>query len=139
MAGQRGRDILLKISDGNTPERYVTVAGIRSREFELSATSVDGTSSDSPDGWRELIASAGVKSARVKGSGLFKDAESDARMRSLFFAGQVANWQLVLPAFGVISGKFQIRALKWGGAHDAEATFSVDLESAGPLTFRAIT
>ncbi|MEO0608014.1 MAG: phage major tail protein, TP901-1 family [Pseudomonadota bacterium] len=137
MTGQRGRDVLIKISDSGTPERFTTLAGIRTTEIELNAQSVDGTAADSPNGWRELIAGAGVKTARVGGRGVFKDAESDAQMRQIFFSGQIARWQLVIPGLGSISGPLQIKDLKWSGAHDGEMEFSVALESAGELIFEA--
>ena len=54
MAGQRGRDVLIKVSDGSIPEAFETLAGIRSTEIEMNAGSVDGTAADSPEGWREL-------------------------------------------------------------------------------------
>lgn len=136
MAGQRGRDILLKIDEG--AGAFITVAGIRASRIELSAGMVDATGMDSPEAWRELIAGAGTKTARISGQGVFRDAASDARMRAVFFAGEVPRWQLVLPAFGVIEGPFQIAALSWAGTHDGEAEFAVTLESAGLLTFEAL-
>jgi len=137
MAGQRGRDVLLKLADEFG--KFVTVAGIRTKNLQLSASSVDGTNTDSPDAWRELVGGAGVKTARLSGSGVFKDKPSDALMRALFFAGGVGNWQLVLPDFGMIEGPFQISSLSYSGEHDGEAAFSVTLESAGALTFRSET
>ena len=105
--------------------------------MELNAQSVDGTAADSPSGWRELIDGAGVKSARVRGRGVFKDAESDTLLRSSFFAGQSARCALVIPGLGQIVGSFHIRELKWGGAYDGEATLAIGLESAGELSYEA--
>ncbi len=135
MAGQRGRDVLLKLADATG--QFVTVAGVRTKNLQLAAANVDGTNTDSPQAWRELIGGAGVKSARLSGSGVFKDKPSDERMRALFFAGEIGNWQLVLPDFGVIEGPFQIAGLSYSGEHDGEAAFSVTLESAGALVFRS--
>lgn len=135
MVGQRGRDIMLKIDDG--AGGFETLAGIRASRIRLNAGLVDGTHSLSDEAWRELVAGAGVKSAQVSGRGVFKDAASDARMRSVFFNGEVGNWRLVLPGFGVLAGLFQISELQWSGAHDGEAEFSVTLESAGRLNFEA--
>lgn len=137
MAGQRGRDVLLKISDGGALDVFITLAGIRTSEIELNAESVDGSAMDSPQGWRELIPGAGVKSARVSGRGVFKDAASDARMREVFFAGRITRWQLIIPGLGTLVGPLHIKELKWGGTFDGEASFSVALESAGELTFEA--
>ena len=137
MAGQRGRDVLIKISDGADPEGFVTLAGIRTSQLDLNQQPVDATSADSPFGWRELLAGAGLKTMRVRGQGLFKDAASDERMRSVFFAGTIARWQLIVPGLGSFTGPFQIAQMHWGGTHDGEATFSVDLQSAGELVFGA--
>ena len=136
MGAQRGRDILLKISDGASG--FVTLAGVRASRIELRSAAVDATGTDSPDAWRELLAGAGTKTAGVSGRGVFRDAASDARMRAVFFAGETPDWQLILPDFGILEGAFQITELSWSGAHDGEAEFSVSLESAGALSFEAI-
>lgn len=86
MAGQKGRDVLIKIGDRGDPEAFATVAGIRAKTIALNARTVDGTSGESPEAWRELISGAGVKSASVSGAGVFKDAASDALIQQAFFA-----------------------------------------------------
>lgn len=133
MAGQKGRDVLIRIDNG--AGGFTSLAGIRTTRLELSATRVDSTNIDSPEAWRELLSGAGVKSARIAGAGAFKDAESDARMREVFFSGEIPDWQFVIPGLGTIEGPFQIGDLAWSGRHDGEAEFSVALESAGPLSF----
>jgi TP901-1 family phage major tail protein len=137
MAAQKGKDILIKIGDGASPETFTTVAGIRTRTLSLNAKTVDATDSDSTDQWRELLTGAGVKSMAVSGSGIFRDATTDAMMQAAFFAQSTPNWQLVVPAFGTIAGAFQIAALEYAGQHEGEATFSISLASAGALTFTA--
>jgi TP901-1 family phage major tail protein len=138
MAGQAGRDVLLKISDGATTPNFVTIAGLRAKTIALSAKSVDATSADSPNAWRELLAGAGLKEASVSGSGVFKDAASDALVRTSFFSQDRRIWRLIIPDFGTLEGPFQIAALEYGGAHDSEATFSMTLISAGELGFVAL-
>lgn len=135
MSGQKGRDVLIKIADG---EDFVTVAGIRAKTISLNARSVDGTSGESPEAWRELIAGAGVKSASVSGAGVFKDAASDALMQQTFFAQSVANFQLLIPDFGAFAGPFLVEALDYSGDHDGEATFAITLASAGALSFETL-
>lgn len=134
MSGQRGRDLLIKVSNGGA---FETLAGVRATRIALSAGAIDGTSAESPAAWRELVTGAGVKSAQVRGNGVFKDAASDARMRMIFFDGAIETWQLVIPGFGTLEGQFQIAELSWSGAYDGEAEFAVSLQSAGALTFEA--
>jgi TP901-1 family phage major tail protein len=138
MAGQRGRDVLIKIGDGGAPEGFVTVAGIRARTITLSAGLVDATTRESPEAWRELIAGAGSKRAEVAGSGVFKDAASDERLRAAWFGGVARNFELIVPDFGTLRGPFVVAELSYGGEHEGEAEFSVRLASAGMISFEAM-
>ena len=138
MAAQKGKDILIKIGDGGSPESFTTVAGIRARTFSLNAKTVDVTDSDSAGQWRELLAGGGVRSMSVSGSGVFHDGASDAALQGAFFSQASPDFQLVIPSFGVIQGAFQIATLEYAGQHDGEATFSISLASAGALGFTAL-
>lgn len=135
MAGQRGRDVLISIGDGEAPEEFFVVAGIRAKTISLTAGLVEATTVQSADGWREVIAGAGVKRAEVAGSGAFKDAMSDALLRAAYFGGGASNFRLQIPDFGVLTGPFAITELAYGGQHDDEATFSIRLASAGVVAF----
>jgi TP901-1 family phage major tail protein len=137
MAAQKGRDLLLKI-DATGAGSFQTVAGLRSNAITFNAGTIDATAQDSAGQWRELLGGGGIKSAAVRGSGIFKDAGSDALIRSAFFAGTIRDWQVVIPDFGVIRGAFQIVSLEFGGRHDGEVTFDIALESAGEVSFTAI-
>lgn len=138
MAAQRGNDILLKIGDGQDPQGFVTVAGLRARTLSLNARSVDVTDGDSAGRWRELLAGAGVRQATVSGAGVFRDAASDALIREAFFAQDARDWRLILPDFGVIEGPFLVAALEYAGQHEGEASFALTLASAGAVTFVAV-
>ncbi|MXN47118.1 phage major tail protein, TP901-1 family [Shinella kummerowiae] len=135
MVAQKGRDLLLKVDNGAS---FTTVAGLRSKRLSFNAQLVDVTDGDSAGRWRELLGGAGVQRAAVSGTGIFKDQTSDTLVRSLFFAGTIVDWQLVIPNFGTVSGPFQIAALEYSGAHDGEVVFEIALESAGQLVFEAL-
>ena len=136
MTAQKGRDLLLKI-DATGTGSFQTVAGLRSNAITFNAETVDVSHQESAGQWRELLAGAGLKSAGIRGSGIFKDAASDATIRDCFFNGTIRAWQVIVPDFGTIEGPFQIASLEFGGRHDGEVTFEIALESAGLLTFVA--
>ncbi len=136
MAAQKGKDLLLKL-DTNGTGTFVTVAGLRSRSISFNAETVDVTHAESVDEWRELLSGAGVKSARIAGAGIFKDAASDATIRAYVFDGTIREWQVVIPNFGTVEGLFQISSLELSGRHDGEVAFEMTLDSAGALTFTA--
>ncbi len=136
MAAQRGKDLLLKIGDGDGA--FVTIAGLRTRRIALNADTVDVTDAESAGRWRELLGGAGLRRASVSGTGIFKDQASDNLLRQVFFDGLLRNWQIVIPGMAVLEGAFQISNLDYRGEHAAEVTFDISLDSAGPLTFTAI-
>ena len=135
MTAQKGKDLLIKIDDGGG---YITVAGLRARRLAFNAETVDITDAESAGRWRELLSGAGIQRASLSGSGLFRDQASDALVRSLFFAGEIRDWQVAIPDFGTVTGPFQITALEYAGRHDGELTFEIALESAGALAFAAL-
>jgi TP901-1 family phage major tail protein len=137
MAAQKGRDILLKLSDGAPSPAFVTVAGLRARTVSLNSRTIDITDSESA-GWRQLLEGAGVRSLAVSGSGVFRDQASDALIREAFFAQVPVVWQVIIPSFARFEGAFLITSLDYAGAHDAEATFSIALASAGEITFASL-
>lgn len=135
MSAQKGKDLLLKVHDGTS---FVTVAGLRSRTLAFNSQSVDVTHAESAGCWRELLEGAGVKRASVSGSGVFKDAASDALVRQAFFEGTLPQCQVLVPDFGTVTGPFQITALEIAAEHDGEVTFDLTLESAGAIAFAAL-
>ena len=134
MAAQRGTDLLLKL-DQSGSGTFVTVAGLRTRSLAFNTATVDTTSADSAGLWRELLAGAGVRNARITGNGMFTSSATDALVRDTFLNGTIRAWQIVIPSFGTVQGLFQISALTYAGQYNAEVTFDITLESAGALTF----
>lgn len=137
MAVQSGKNLLIKL-DMTGGGLFEIVAGLRASRISFNAETVDVTSLESQGGWRELLGGAGVKTASISGSGVFRDANTDGRARQVFFDGEVPDFQVIIPDFGVIEGAFQISALEYAGNHNGEATYEMTLASAGALTFTAL-
>jgi len=137
MTAQNGKDLLVKVDlDGSGV--FQTLAGLRATRLSFNAETVDVTSLESTGGWRELLAGAGVKTAAISGSGIFRDAATDERARQIFFDGEIPEFQVIIPDFGTVEGKFQITAIEYAGTHDGEATYEIALASAGALSFVAV-
>ncbi|WP_424979552.1 phage major tail protein, TP901-1 family [Leisingera sp. S232] len=137
MTVQNGKDLLVKV-DMNGAGLFETIAGLRATRISFNAESVDVTSLESQGGWRELLAGAGVRSASISGSGIFRDADTDERARQLFFDGLTPEFQVIIPDFGIVQGPFQVTALEYAGSHNGEATYELSLASAGQLSFAAV-
>lgn len=137
MGAQNGKDLLVKV-DMTGGGQFETIAGLRATRVSFNSESVDVTSLESQGGWRELLAGAGVKSAAISGSGVFRDAGTDERARQLFFDGETPEFQVIIPDFGIVEGRFQVTAVEYAGSHNGEATYELALASAGALNFTAI-
>ena len=134
MTAQNGKELLIKI-DLTGDGLFETIAGLRATRLSFNAESVDVTSLESAGGWREVLGGAGVKSAAISGSGVFKDAASDERARQIFFDGETPDFQVVIPDFGTIEGAFQVASIEYSGSYNGEATYELSLNSVGALSF----
>ena len=134
MPVQAGSDLLVKV-DMTSGGTFETIAGLRATRVSFNAEAVDVTALDSEGGWRELLAGAGVRSAAISGSGVFRDEGTDERARQLFFDGLTPDYQVVIPDFGIVEGPFQVTSLEYAGTLNGEATYELSLQSAGLLDF----
>ena len=137
MAVQKGKDLLIKL-DMTGSGSFETIAGLRASRITFNTETVDVTLMESAGGWRELLGGAGVKSASVSGSGVFRDAGTDERARQIFFDGEMPEFQIVIPDFGIVEGPFMISAIEYSGSQNGEATYEMTIASAGQLVFNAI-
>lgn len=135
MSAQRGGDMLLKIKDA--AGAYVTVAGLRTKTLRLNARPVDVTDTAS-QGWKELLPGAGMRTAEISGKGVFRDAGSDAVIRSAFFDQSSQDCRFVIPGFGMIDGAFLITGLNYAGSYNGEAQFEISLVSAAVPEFTVL-
>ena len=136
MAVQNGKDLLIKV-DATGSGSFQTLAGLRATRVSFNAEPVDVTNLSSSGGWRELLAGAGVKTASLSGSGVFRDEATDERARQIFFDGELPMFQVIIPDFGTVQGAFQITSIEYAGAHNGEATYEMSMASAGELIFTA--
>ncbi len=116
MAAQKGKDLLIRVETTKNSRQFKTLAGLRASRISFNSQTIDITNISSANGWRELLNGGGVRSASVSGSGVFLDADTDARARSIFFDAEIAKFEIIIPDFATIKGAFQITSLEYAGA-----------------------
>ena len=137
----KGRNMLLKIDPtGGSPQVYYTVAGLRAKNLEINGGAVDITNQASA-GWQEMLAGGGVKSVNISADGVVsRDATNDAdafKAIQMLFADDFVNAQIVSDSGDILEGQFAIASISRGGPHDNAETFSVSLNSNGPISYTA--
>lgn len=135
MAKQKGRAFLVKISDGIGG--YNAFAGMTGKSLKINSERFDATTPDptTPEGiyWRETL--DGVKSVSVSGDCTLVDDASETRLFAAAMAADASDdFQIVIPGVGTFTGTFSFDV---EFAEDGKVTFSMSLESTGPVVFVA--
>lgn len=130
-----GREFLLLIGNGASPEIYTLVSGMRTNDITINGNPVDITSKSSA-GWQEMLAGAGVRSTDISASGIY-DATAAASHAQLEAAalqgGGILPFKMVSGAGDSFIGYWAVATYKRTGPYDNAETFEVTLKSHGPI------
>jgi len=137
MTGQKGRDFLIKIGDGGTPEIFTAIGAARTNAMNVNNNLVDKTTMDS-QGIQEMIADAGVQTVQLTIDGLFKDSASEEILRAAAMDRKMSNYQLAFPNGDIYEAAFAVQDYNRGGAYDGLETFSATLVRSGFGTFTPV-
>lgn len=137
MAAQKGSAIVVSFKDDAGSPAYNIIGGFRTRNIAFNAEAVDVTNADSTGLWRELLDTAGVRSASISGEGVFVDDAAAEAVRDAFFENESRDAKILIPSFGTFEGSFKVTQLQFAGEYNREVTGSLTLESAGAITFTA--
>lgn len=135
MAGQLGKDVLVKIDIAST---FTTIGGGRTKTLTLDQETIDITDSDSVGGWREILqGGAGVRSASIELEGVFKDSAAEAAVLTAWTAGSTPDMQFIMPSFGTFEGAFLCTQIEYSGEYNNAAMYKMTFENAADITFTA--
>ncbi len=138
MAAQKGRELLVYISDGTSPGNFTLVSGLRDTTLTITDQEIDVTTKDD-NGIRKLLSGRVMRSMSVSGTGVFLDNTWAETMRQLMFDGTHREYRIVVPgagdAGGTYEGEFRIISIEYTGAHDGAVNYSISLQSAGDIAF----
>jgi predicted secreted protein len=136
MPSQNGRDLLLKIGNGASPEIFTTIGAARTVEMSIDNQPTDITSMNS-NGVAVLQADAGVQSMEIMLQGLFKDSAAEETLRAAAFNRTANDYQLLFPNGALYAASFVIGDYRRSGSYDGLESFTVTLLRTGSGTFTA--
>jgi len=134
MPAQKGRDLLLKIGDGEAPENFSTLGAARATAMTIDNRPADATTMDS-GGMQSVIGEAGVQSMALRLDGLFKDTAAEEALRAAAMGRTTDNYELWFPNGDKYAAAFTVQEYARGGSFDGLETFSVTLLRSGGGTF----
>ncbi|MFN4020660.1 MAG: phage tail tube protein [Erythrobacter sp.] len=132
MPAQSGSAFLLKISDGASPPAYQTVAGLRTTQMSITGDTVVVTHKGS-GGWRDLLSGAGTRSVSVSAAGIFLGSSAESAVRAHALAGTLDDYELSFEGGEKLRGRFLVQRLDYAGDFNGERSYTLQLESSGPV------
>lgn len=131
----RGDAIVIK---KGTSSAGTAIAAGRTKSISLNSETVDVTTADDTNKWRQLLAGAGIKTMSVTMSGVIKDVATHDQMVDDQIAQTVDAYGIVVGTLGTFDGNFQLTSIELNGDHNGEAQYTITLESGGDITYAAV-
>lgn len=132
MAVEKGSAFLLKVGDGGATPTFATVAGMRTTQLSINGEAVVVTNKGS-GGWRDLLSGAGVRSVSVSAAGVFTGSAAETRVKTNALAGVIDDYRLSFESGETLTGRFLVTRLDYAGDFNGERSYTVNLESSGPV------
>lgn len=132
MPAEKGSAFLLKVGDGANVPAYTTVAGLRTTQLSINGDPVVVTNKGS-GGWRDLLSGAGIRSVSVSAAGVFTGSTAETRVRNNALSGRIDDYQMSFESGDRIEGRFLITRLDYAGDFNGERSYTMALESSGPV------
>lgn len=129
MAAQRGRLLLLQTG---TPLASVLTG--RSLDISINGETVDVTTK-SQQGWRELLADAGVRSMSITMEGVYTDDASSQLLTTRVTDQSVDEYTIIFDSAETFVGEFQAVSISISGTYNGEVAYSISLESSGIVVY----
>lgn len=139
MAGFSGRSFTLAIGDGASSETFTAIAGGRDITVTETEATVDTTSKDD-SGVRQLLSGRILSAVSVTATGVFKDSQTIADIRTALRAGTHSNYEIDIvdtdatTGGEVLTGAFRVVSFEQAGSYDGEVNYTISLESDGTIT-----
>jgi TP901-1 family phage major tail protein len=132
MGIENGSAFLLKIGNGAVTPGFTTIAGLRTTQMTVNGEAVNVTTKDS-GGWRALLSGAGVRSVSVSAAGIFTGSAAEVQLRGHALNGTIAGYELSFESGERLRGQFLVSRLDYAGDYNGERSYSINLESSGPV------
>jgi TP901-1 family phage major tail protein len=136
---QVGRLLLIQLGDGNSPETFSNLCGLKTRSFDLTTASVDTTipSCTNPGDVVQKTGRPGQASRSFTGSGAYVAGANMSAFMTHVIGATVFNANVIVPGLGTFTGSFFVSSFTVSGDVDPNMEFNATFEAAAPLAFTA--
>ena len=136
MVAFAGKDVVLKIGDGEVSETFTTLGGLKNCNIKVNQSVIEKANVDSGV-WRTVLNGAGIRHITIAGEGIFTDSANEEILRAHAFNGTVSNFQCHFGNGDYLQGSFLVRQYQRTGDMPTIETYRIILESAGIISYTA--
>ena len=129
-----GEAFIVQIGDGNDPETFTTIGGLRANGLKLTAEAID-VSDKSSQGWSSSM--AGLRRLAVDASGIMGDTPALDRLRQVARQRLAANFRILNARGDRWEGAFIVSRWEESGDYNGEHAYTFSLENAAAPVFVA--
>jgi len=79
------------------------------------------------------LSGAGVRSVSVSGAGIFTGSTAEGRLRANALVGAIDDYELSFESGERMRGRFLVNRLDYAGDYNGERSYTLSLESSGPV------
>lgn len=126
MTAKPGRDVVVQIGISGV---FQTLGGMQLTTLTLQ----NGLRETNRTRWREVLAGRGGQALRLAARGVFEDSASEAVVRTAAFARSALPFRLLFGNGDAVTGDVVVASYETTGAVDGLETYSLVLESSGPV------
>lgn len=141
MPQHKGRLLLIKIGNGESPEVFSNVCGVQTRSFNLSASEIDTTIPDCENPGNAVVRTAepGIVNRTFNGSGKWVSGANSSLLLDHVTNATTFSAQVIVPGLGEYEGEWMVSEFEFSGEMEGNMDFSATFVAAGPLEFTAET
>jgi len=111
MHNKRGHVFLLKLGNGETPQTFFTVAGLRMTFEKIENSTMD-----------------------FSATGIFLGSQAEMQIRASALSGSIGDYELAFEGGEKLRGKFVISRLDYSGDFNGERNYSITMQSSGGVS-----
>lgn len=131
VVAQKGRNFLIKVSQGVSPTVFSTLGGLQATELKINGGAVD-ISNKGSGGWQEFLQGAGIKKLSLTGNGVFDASSREFQtLENAIFTDHLVEMEVISGAGDSFVATWSITELTRTGNHNAEEKYTLSIESSG--------
>ncbi len=134
MTALDGSLFLLKVGNGEDPEVFSTLGGMRATRLVINHELQDSRRIKN-FAWPEIVAGAGAIALSISANGLYTDSAAEIRLRGHALAKELRHYLLCFANGDTLTGSFALSRYESSADHDSQELFAVTLESAGDMVY----